>query len=281
MGAGSSGRSMYRLVTRHRGRERVHAAPPATSYRHAVGLVQNIVRQQHAAGDPPVRVLLQRRFPRQNGHAARRAPGPAPLDAPTPAADSGIWITVESWDECVVARILGQQPGHFAGADVKATSQTTLSEQHGAPPAAGRPLTGTTPIVERSATAAEPPAAPVEARPTDATPRQATDSIPAPPPLPRPVARHRRSRWSLATTLLVLVLAWAALAALLAGWPGCGWLPAWAAPPTPATQPALPFDGPLLDADRPQATASAPSPAPRDATSRRASSASSGAPARP
>ncbi len=250
MGAGSSGRSMYRLVTRHRGRERVHAAPPATSYRHAVGLVQNIVRQQHAAGDVPVRVLLQRRFPRQNGHAPRRTAGPAPLDAHTPAADSGIWITVESWDEHVVARILGQQPGLVAGADVVATSPTDPSEGAGARPAAVRPLTAPEPVVEQPATAAGPPAAAVAVSSPAAAPRQAVEPIPAPPPLPRPAARHRRSRWSLATTLLVLILAWGALAALLAGWPGCGWLPAGAVPSAPATQPALPFDGPLLDAER-------------------------------
>ncbi len=261
MGAGDSGRSLYRLVTRHRGRERVHAAPPTTSYRRALGLVQDVVRRQHAAGDPPQHVLLQRRFPRQNGHTPRRSGTPTALEgrtspaaeAPTPsAADSGVWITVESWDERVIARILVQQP---AAAGATATTAAPTPE-HGQPPRmASHASDGATDRSQSSGSgttigprdaSAPTPAAAAAATPTGGR-AAATWQQTAAYLLPRPAVRHRRSRWSLVTTVLVLILAWVTLAALLAGWPGGGGRLHRAASRATATQPTLPFEGPLLD----------------------------------
>jgi|GEM_PF-4908514 len=261
MEAGGSGRSLYRLVTRHRGRERVHAAPPTTSYRRALGMVQDVVRRQHAAGDPPHHVLLQRRFPRQNGHAPRRSPKPAALEGRTPpvagsptpsAADSGVWITVESWDERVIARILGQQP---AAAAATATAAAPTPERGEPRRTASRAPDGATDRSQPSG-----PGTTIGPRDPDAlTPAAAAVATPlggkaaatwqqaAAYALPRPAVRHRRSRWSLVTTVLVLVLAWVTLAALLAGWPGGAWRAHWAASRAAATQPTLPFEGPLLD----------------------------------
>ena len=226
---GSSG-SSYRLVVRFQDRNVIFGAPPFSSYKQAVGHVSIAVRR-HARDGDIAKVCLQRGVPL--GASVERV---------------SHWVTLEQWDGDVVQRILAQTPGPRNGQAAKRAVKTML------PPA----TTGSEHRAVRPGNGVlHPPRPPVKLPRPDPAQAAALAPIASPASLVAGEPVRKGHRWHVGVSLVLAVVAWLALAAVLADGRVWNMLGSTAtAQPAEATE--LPFDAPPAEAAHPTAPASQP-----------------------
>ncbi len=217
----------YRLVLIRDGRRIVHATA-LQNYKQAVACVADAVRT-HAGGGRVTGVLLERRFEHR----------------PKPDATvlSPAWVVVEQWGSEVILRILRQNGYHHPAANQEpsalAASLSTRADRDGTPQM--RPAQPGALMERRQLHPSSPPAAASLALPV---------IVPEQPAGERPRGHH----WHFAAGLSVILIAWIAIAMVLAGGHLFRLLES-----RPASQPSivkeLPFTGPPQALGRPPATA--------------------------